>query len=158
MRIFEQNLGSFIWIEYSIHFEYTQQSIQIWIDSIHFWIDSFESVGHIWGAFQPHPGQYPSWALYPRSRPPYSRPISWYISCPHWRCHWFVAPHFKTPISSSSSSWVVSARAQSLKTALRQHYITLEPRVDECSFEVQYRDDPLLFSNSLWRSLTCTRV
>ena len=38
-----------------------------------------------------------------------------------------------------SSSWVMSARAQSLtcKSTLCQHYITLEPKVDECSFEVQ---------------------
>ena len=37
---------------------------------------------------------------------------------------------------------------------------TLEPRVDECSlkYSKQYRDDPLLFSNSLWRSLSCTLV
>ena len=37
--------------------------------------------------------------------------------------------------------------------------MTLEPRVDECIFEVysqQYRDYHLLFSNSLRRSLTCS--
>ena len=36
---------------------------------------------------------------------------------------------------------------------------TLEPGVDECSFEVHSTVPvPLLFSNSLWRSLMCTLV